>query len=221
MYTTSPAFQECILFLLSSRQLLKTCLAGSCEKPAQKLTTQLPSAPGKISPARILPLPRSPASPRPHSAAFSHLLSSGHSSGGRGQACQAPAHPTSFPQPFQGRRWTTAFDSATAGKCGRTSAFRDQLQAAPPHRNLGTNNEKMRKKGCAGVLEGARPQPRAREPGPKPLFPGARCPGPSRPVPPFRPGSGQALRCHHGPHLQSLRPGVGGDGRTPRTGHPD
>lgn len=99
LYTTSPAFQECILFLLSSRQLLKTCLAGSCEKPAQKLTAQLPSAPGKMSPARILPLPRSPASPRPHSAAFPHLLSSGHSSGGRDRECQAPAHPTSFPQP--------------------------------------------------------------------------------------------------------------------------
>lgn len=176
MYTTSPAFQECILFLLSSRQLLKTCLAGSCEKPAQKLTRQLPSAPGKISPARILPLPRSPASPRPHSAAFSHLLSSGHSSGGRGQACQAPAHPTSFPQPFQGRRWTTAFDSATAGKCGRTSAFRDQLQAAPPHRNLGTNNEKMRKKGLRrgfGGRQASAARPRAR---PEAAFPGRPLP---------------------------------------------
>lgn len=179
MHDTGPAFQEWILFLLSDPNPT-TCSVGP-----------LREAPLEMNPGAALSAWKGVAS-LPASASFPPPPRLSAEQPRPGVGVPGPIAPNASPAgPSQGGRGTEgAWTTSDSGAAGRRQQDVRARNGGPPHPKgiSGPKTEKMRKRGCAGALQGARPQPPTKRPRPRMLSPGPRgAEPPSRASSPRRP----------------------------------
>lgn len=169
------------MYPLSPFQTLlpKTCSAGLWGEDDSPTNPGAAFAAWKDVPILILRLTRL----LPHLGLPSQLSGSCRAATGRSR--RARSHSTQTPLPQSNSRaggCKAAPDPGAAGRNLHDVCVRDRERPFS-QRTPGPDNENRRKRGCAGVLQGARPPPPTRRPGPRPLLPGPRCAWPSPALP--------------------------------------